>query len=48
MLDSGFTPQKWRIFLSWPGKKRRFAGLSRREFLQYSQAAALAFLPAGL
>src|SRR5882762_129391 len=36
------------IFLSWPGKKRRFAGLSRREFLQYSQGAALAFLPSGL
>ena len=48
MLDSGFTPQKWRNFLSWPGKKRRFAGLSRREFLQYSQGAALAFLPSGL
>jgi tetratricopeptide (TPR) repeat protein len=48
MLDSGFTPQKRRNFLSWPGKKRRFAGLSRREFLQYSQGAALAFLPAGL
>jgi tetratricopeptide (TPR) repeat protein len=49
MLDSGFTPQKnGGIFLSWPGKKRRFAGLSRREFLQYSQGAALAFLPSGL
>jgi tetratricopeptide (TPR) repeat protein len=48
MLDSGFSPQKRRNFLSWPGKKRRFAGLSRREFLQYSQGAALAFLPAGL
>jgi tetratricopeptide (TPR) repeat protein len=36
------------IFLSWLGKKRRFAGLSRREFLQYSQGAALAFLPSGL
>jgi tetratricopeptide (TPR) repeat protein len=48
MLDSGFTPQKRRDFLSWPGKKRRFAALSRREFLQYSQGAALAFLPAGL
>src|SRR5258708_34855669 len=36
------------MFLSWPGKKRRFAGLSRREFLQYSQGAALAFLPCGL
>src|ERR1700688_137772 len=48
MLDSGFTPQKWRNFLSWPGKKRRFAGLSRREFLQYSQGVALAFFPSGL
>ena len=36
------------IFLSWPGERRRFAGLSRREFLQYSQGAALAFLPSGL
>ncbi|HTB92880.1 MAG TPA: tetratricopeptide repeat protein [Candidatus Sulfotelmatobacter sp.] len=48
MLDSGFKPQKRRNFLSWPGKKRRFAALSRREFLQYTQGAALAFLPAGL
>jgi tetratricopeptide (TPR) repeat protein len=48
MLDSGFSPQKRRNFLIWPGKKRRFAGLSRREFLQCSQGAALAFLPAGL
>src|SRR5882757_2503283 len=48
MLDSGFTPQNGGIFLSWPGKKRRLAGLNRREFLQYSQGAALAFLPSGL
>src|SRR5258708_20137364 len=36
------------MFVSGPGKKRRFAGLSRREFLQYSQGAALAFLPCAL
>src|SRR5258708_27507090 len=36
------------MFVSGPGKKRRFAGLSRREFLQYSQGAALPFLPCGL
>jgi len=36
------------ICLSRPGKKRRFAELSRREFLQYGQGAILAFLPSGL
>jgi tetratricopeptide (TPR) repeat protein len=36
------------ICLSRPGKKRRFAQLSRREFLQYGQGAVLAFLPSGL
>jgi len=36
------------ICLSRPGKKRRFAELSRREFLEYGQGAALALLPCGL
>lgn len=31
-----------------PGKKRQFAELSRREFLQYAQKATLAFLPSKL
>ncbi len=44
----GLLAAKRRNFLIWPGKKRRFAALSRREFLQYTQGAALAFLPAGL
>jgi len=48
MLDSAIEPKHGEICLSRQGKKRRFAELSRREFLQYSQGAALAFLPMGL
>jgi len=48
MLDSPFSTKRGGDFLSRRGKQRRFAELSRREFLQYSQGAALAFLPCGL
>ena len=48
MLDSLITPKSGGICLSRPGKQRRFAELSRREFLHYGRGAAVAFLPAGL
>src|SRR3982074_614993 len=48
MLDFAPAQQTRGLSLSRRSKKRNSIGISRREFLQYCQAAPLAFLPASI
>src|SRR3982074_2293962 len=48
MLDFAPAQQTRGLSLSRRSKKRSSIGISRREFLQYCQAAPLAFLPAAI